>query len=85
MQFRNPVHVMASDDREVRHAHPPLAILGDDGQVPLRTRNRRDDAIERRQEIAIDDVDDLEMPWQQPLDSATGQVSSASGNNVWLV
>src|SRR6202012_5589474 len=61
-----------ADPREVRHAHAPLAVLGDDGKPPLRIEIAGTMPLERREKIAVDEVDDLEVARQQPLDEGDG-------------
>ena len=68
VQLRDTVDVMAADHGEMRHPHPPLAVLGDDRQAPLEIRIARPARRQILQEIAVDRVDDLEVPRQQALD-----------------
>ena len=86
MERRDAVDGVAADDGEVRHAHALLAVLLDDRHAPAARSSsapKRGRTSSRKR--AVDLVDDLEVPGQQPPNRLTGQRSSASGRRVWFV
>ena len=72
VQLRHAVDGVTRDDREVRHAHHATVRLVDQRQAAaalLVVRVFRRDLVEQR---AIDQVDDLQVSRQQPLEERDG-------------
>ena len=68
MQLRDAVDPMTADDRKMRHAHAAIAAIIDDGQAPAALVIAGVARLDGLQKIAIDQINDLQMPRQQPLE-----------------
>ncbi len=68
VQLRHAIDSMAADDGEVRHAYPPVSSIIDDRDGPLPLRILGIARLDRLQKIAIDQIDDLQMPRQQAFE-----------------
>ena len=82
-----PLTAVAAEEGQVGHAH---ALLPFSSMSEMRAERNAGSCRPRRsdflQVMPVDQIDDLEVPRQQPCRTApTGQLSSASGSNVWLV
>ena len=72
MQLSDSIDPMAADDRDMRHAHAAIAVVVDDGQAPAAAVIAGVPCLDRLQKITIDQVDDLQVPRQQPLEHGHG-------------
>ena len=68
MQLRDAVDAMRADHREVCHAHAPVAFLVDQRHATAALEVMRIARAHDLQEIAVDLVDDLQVPRQEPLE-----------------
>ena len=68
VQLRDAIDPMTADDREMRHAHAAIAAVVDDRQAPQPLLISGVTLFDRLQEVAVDQIDDLQMPRQQALE-----------------
>src|SRR5882762_2179799 len=72
VQLSDPVDPMTADDRKMRHSHPAIALVVDDRQAPAAVKISGVVRFDRLQKIAVDQIDDLQMPRQQALEHRHG-------------
>ena len=68
MQLGHAIDPMTADDREMRHSHPAIAAIVDNRQAPAQILISGVPLLDHLQEVAVDQIDDLQMPRQQPLE-----------------
>ena len=67
MQLGHPIHLVAADNGQVGHAHPPLGTFLDQGKLFQQGRVAGMAQAHHLEEAGIDFVDDFQLSGQQLL------------------